>query len=84
MPEPYDHNQPTSDDNDMDCAFNPNQGEDEGSAFNGSNDEEVHEDQKPLDPMSSGKADTVAENDPHKAEKLTEAGRDIDPDEGSE
>lgn len=34
--------------------------------------------------QASTAADTVDENDPHKVEKLTKAGHDKDPDEGSD
>jgi hypothetical protein len=32
----------------------------------------------------AGTASQVAADDPHKVEKLTKAGRDLDPDEGTE
>lgn len=65
--------------------FNPDSGEDEASTSSDGDDGHLHDDQKPITGASSGKgADDVDEDDPHKAEKLTSAGRDIDPDDGSE
>lgn len=65
--------------------FNPDGGEDEGSASHDGSDAHLHEDQKPQTVSSAGH-DTaeVADDDPHKTEKLTKAGRDIDPDDGAD
>lgn len=59
--------------------YRPIGGEDEGSTEHDGSDEHLHDDQKPL--PASGAID---KDDRHKAEKLTKAGRDIDPDEGSD
>ncbi|MEG3178257.1 hypothetical protein U1872_18595 [Sphingomonas sp. RB3P16] len=41
-------------------------------------------DLKAQNPGETTIADQVSQDDPKKAEKLTKAGRDIDPDEGSD
>jgi hypothetical protein len=40
-------------------------------------------DLKKENPGETTTADLISGDDPHKAQKLAEAGRDIDPDEGS-
>lgn len=84
MPDQHDKTSAPSNENSAERPFNPDGGEDESSAPDGGNDEHLHDDQKPLHQQSSGHADQVDEDDPHKAEKLARAGRDIDPDEGSD
>ena len=66
-------------------SFNPDGGEDEGSASHDGDDEHLNEDQKPRtgSPAANDAAD-IADDDPHKTEKLTKAGRDIDPDDGAD
>jgi len=63
--------------------FNPDGGEDEASTSHDGKDDHLHEDQKPIPTAGSGADESVDNDDPHKTEKLTKAGRDIDPDEGS-
>lgn len=74
---------PTLDGDPNKGAYEPKGGEDEGSAPNGTDDSHLHEDQKPINGTTK-KADEAGNDDPHKVEKLTKAGRDIDPDEGSD
>lgn len=84
MPDQHDEpDQPTGEDS-AKRPFNPDGGEDESSAPDGTSEEHLHEDQKPLNGRTSRHADDVDQDDPHKAEKLTKAGRDVDPNEGSE
>lgn len=84
MPDQHNNTSAPSSEDSAKRPFNPDGGEDESSAPDGGNDEHLHDDQKPLHQQSSDRADEVGEDDPHKAEKLTKAGRDIDPDEGSD
>jgi hypothetical protein len=63
--------------------FNPDSGEDEGGAPDGGDNRELHDDQKPITGNSAGSSGDDGD-DPHKTENLTKAGRDIDPDDGSE
>lgn len=63
--------------------FNPDGGEDEGSASQDGDDSHLRDDQKPLDHTGNAGAG-VDDDDPRKTEKLTKAGRDIDPDAGSD
>lgn len=63
--------------------FNPDGGEDEASTSQDGDEGHLHADQKPLDRQPSG-ADAVDDDDPNKTEKLTKAGRDIDPDAGAD
>jgi len=65
--------------------FNPDGGEDESGASQDVNDTHLDQDQKP-ETGSSAAHDTaeVADDDAHKTEKLTKAGRDIDPDGGAD
>lgn len=64
--------------------FNPDGGEDEGSTSQDGREDHLHDDQKPIRGGTKAISGSVDSADPHKAEKLTKAGRDIDPDEGSE
>ena len=80
--------------------FNPDGGEDEASVTEDGNDGDLNDDQKPLiatsqssgsqkDENMSSQADQdvasqVDADDPHKTEKLAEAGRDIDANEGAD
>ncbi|WP_436805673.1 hypothetical protein [Sphingomonas sp. DT-51] len=63
--------------------FNPDGGEDEASTSQDGDERHLHGDRKPLDRQQSG-ADAVDDDDPNKTEKLTKAGRDIDPDAGAD
>jgi hypothetical protein len=63
--------------------FNPDGGEDEGSASQDGDDSHLRDDQKPLDHAGDAGA-SVDDDDPKKTEKLTKAGRNIDPDAGSD
>ncbi|KQT31036.1 hypothetical protein ASG29_16170 [Sphingomonas sp. Leaf412] len=63
--------------------FNPDGGEDEASTSHDGNDDHLHDDQKPITGTSSH-GDNLSDDDPHKTEKLTKAGRPIDPDAGSD
>lgn len=81
-------------------SFNPDGGEDEASVTEDGSDGDLNDDQKPLNATSqpsgsqkdenrSSKADQdvasqVDADDPHKTEKLAEAGRDIDANEGAD
>lgn len=64
--------------------FNPDGGEDEGGAPDGGDDSELRDDQKPITGNAVGSTSGDGGDDRHKIEKLTTAGRDIDPDDGSE
>jgi hypothetical protein len=80
--------------------FNPDGGEDEASVTEDGNDGDLNDDQKPLDATSqssgsqkdessSAQADQdtasrVDADDPHKTEKLAEADRDIDANDGAD
>jgi hypothetical protein len=63
--------------------FNPDGGEDEASTSQDGDEGHLHADQKPLERQQSG-ANAVDDDDPNKTEKLTKAGRDIDPDAGAD
>lgn len=64
--------------------FNPNGGEDESSAPNGAIDDHLHDDQKPLHQQNLDGDDQIDDDDPNKVEELAKAGRDNDPDAGSD
>jgi hypothetical protein len=80
--------------------FNPDGGEDEASVTEDGNDGNLNDDQKPLGTTSQSSGSQTDENrsspadpdtasqvdpdDPHKTEKLAEAGRDIDANEGAD
>lgn len=65
--------------------FNSDGGEDEVSTSHDGNDDHLHDDQKPITGSIDGSdAGNVDKNDPKKTEKLTKAGRDIDPDAGTD
>lgn len=63
--------------------FNPDGGEDEASTSQDGDERHLHADQKPLDqqPDSAG---SFEDDDPNKTDKLTNAGRAIDPDAGTD
>lgn len=63
--------------------FNPDGGEDEASASQDGDEGQLHGDQKTSGRQQSG-AEAVDDDDPNKTEKLTKAGRDIDPDAGAD
>ena len=65
--------------------FNPDGGEDEASTSHDGDESHLHDDQKP-EAARTTKSDgnDVDADDPHKAVKLTKAGRDLDPDDGAD
>lgn len=64
--------------------FNPDGGEDEGGAPDDADDSSLRNDQKPITGNAAGSTGTDDGADRHRTEELTKAGRDIDPDDGSE
>lgn len=75
-----DINQDSPDSDPAARPFNPDGGEDEGGASQDGDDSHLRDDQKPLDHAGV----SVDDNDPKKTENLTKAGRNIDPDAGSD
>lgn len=83
MPKQNDDQMPSNHDS-AKRPFNPDGGEDESSAPDGANDDHLHADQKPLHQQDTNRGDQIDDDDPNKTEKLAKAGRDIDPDAGSD
>jgi hypothetical protein len=81
MPDQHDESTQLPVDDPARRPFNRDWGEDESSGPDGRNDDHLHDDRKP----SNGRTpDQVDADVRHKAEKLIRAGRNIDPDDGSD